>query len=160
MEENLAVVEAIVEIPRGSRNKYEFDHVTKSIRLDRVLFSSVHYPTDYGFIARTKAADGDPMDVLILVEEPTFPGCQVKIRPIGVLLMRDEKGIDEKILAVPIADPRFDDIRDISHVQRHWLVEIENFFNTYKLLEGKESYVEGWKGAEEARAVLERYWLP
>ena len=154
---SFATVEAIVEIPRGSRNKYEFDHTTGTIRLDRVLFSSVHYPTDYGFIPETKSADGDPLDVLILVEEPTFPGCRVKIRPIGVLLMRDEKGIDEKILAVPVAEPRFDEIHDIKDVQKHWLLEIENFFNTYKLLEDKETQVEGWKGAREAKAVLKRY---
>jgi len=158
MEQNFATVEAIVEIPRGSRNKYEIDHATGAIHLDRVLYSSVHYPTDYGFIPGTHAADGDPLDVLIIVEEPTFPGCRVRIRPIGILLMRDEKGIDEKILGVPVADPRFDGIQEIGDLQQHWLVEIENFFDTYKLLEGKETQVEGWRGAEEARAVLERYW--
>jgi len=158
MEKPYAVVEAIVEIPRGSRNKYEIDPATGSIRLDRVLFSSVHYPADYGFIPGTRSADGDPLDIMIIVEEPTFPGCLVKVRPIGVLLMRDEQGIDEKILGVPVADPRFDGIQDISQLQRHWLVEIENFFNTYKVLEGKETRVEDWKGAEEARAVLKRYW--
>jgi inorganic pyrophosphatase len=151
------MVDAIVEIPRGSRNKYEVDHKTGAIRLDRVLFSSVHYPTDYGFIPGTKAADGDPIDVLVIVEEPTFPGCRVEIRLIGVLLMRDEKGIDEKILAVPVGDPRFDEIQDIRDLQKHWLAEIENFFNTYKVLESKYSYVEGWRGAEEAQAVLEKY---
>ena len=157
---NQLSVEAIVEIPRGSRNKYEFDHSDGSIHLDRVLFSSVHYPTDYGFIIGTMADDGDPLDVLILVEEPTFPGCRVKVRPIGVLMMRDEKGIDEKILAVPVADPRFEDMHDISQVQKHWLIEIENFFDTYKLLETKESQVEGWRGADEARDVLRRYSIP
>ena len=151
------MVEAIVEIPRGSRNKYEVDHDTGAIRLDRVLFSSVHYPTDYGFIPGTKAADGDPIDVLVIVEEPTFPGCRVEIRLIGVLLMRDEKGVDEKMLAVPVGDPRFDEIQDIRDLQKHWLAEIENFFNTYKVLESKYSYVEGWRGAEEAQAVLEKY---
>jgi inorganic pyrophosphatase len=151
------MVDAIVEIPRGSRNKYEVDHKTGAIRLDRVLFSSVHYPTDYGFIPGTKAADGDPIDVLVIVEEPTFPGCRVEIRLIGVLLMRDEKGVDEKMLAVPVGDPRFDEIQDIRDLQKHWLAEIENFFNTYKVLESKYSYVEGWRGAEEAQAVLEKY---
>ena len=151
------MIDAIVEIPRGSRNKYEVDHRTGAIRLDRVLFSSVHYPTDYGFIPGTKAADGDPIDVLVIVEEPTFPGCRVEIRLIGVLLMRDEKGIDEKMLAVPVGDPRFDEIQDIRDLQKHWLAEIENFFNTYKVLESKYSYVEGWRGADEAKAVLEKY---
>jgi inorganic pyrophosphatase len=149
-------VEAVIEIPKGSRNKYEFDHATGSIRLDRVLYSSVHYPTDYGFIPGTTSADGDPLDVLIIVEEPTFPGCHVRIRPIGVLLMRDEKGIDEKILAVPLADPRFDGIKDLVDIQEHWLAEIKNFFATYKMLEGKDTHVEGWQGAREAWAVLGR----
>jgi starch synthase len=154
------IIEAVVEIPRGSRNKYEFDHVSGVIRLDRVLYSSVHYPTDYGFIPGTLAADGDPLDVLIIVEEPTFPGCRVRARPVGVLVMRDEKGIDEKILAVPIADPRFDGMEDLKDLQGHWLLEIENFFATYKTLECKETQMEGWKGAEEARAVLKKYRLP
>ncbi|MBC7223264.1 MAG: inorganic diphosphatase [Anaerolineae bacterium] len=159
-EERFATVEAVVEIPRGSRNKYELDPETGAVRLDRVLFSSVHYPTDCGFIPGAHAADGDPLDVLIIAEEPTFPGCRVQVRPIGVLLMRDEKGIDEKILGVPVADPRFEGIQDIGDLQRHWLVEIENFFDTYKLLEGKETHVEGWRDATEARRVLARYWRP
>jgi len=152
------VVEAVVEIPRGSRNKYEFDVATGSIRLDRVLFSSVHYPTDYGFIPGTKGADGDMLDILIIVEEPTFPGCRVNVRPIGFLRMVDEKGTDEKILGVPVADPRFDGINDISDLQSHWLAEIENFFATYKMLEGKESLVQGWGGVSEAKQVLKKYW--
>jgi len=159
MEAAFLVVEAVVEIPRGSRNKYEIDHATGAIRLDRVLFSSVHYPTDYGFIPETKSADGDPLDVMIIVEEPTFPGCRVKVRPIGVLIMRDEQGVDEKILSVPVADPRFDGIEDIRQLQKHWLVEIENFFNTYKLLEGKQTHVKAWKGAKHARAMLRKYCL-
>ena len=158
MKQDFSSVEAIVEIPRGSRNKYEMDHATGEIRLDRVLFASVHYPTDYGFIPNTESADGDPLDALVLVEEPTFPGCRVRIRPIGVLLMRDEKGLDEKILGVPLADPRFDGIRDISHVQKHWLVEIENFFNTYKVLEKKEAEVRAWKDSTVAIRVLKKYW--
>ncbi len=158
MKQTFSTVEAIVEIPRGSRNKYEIDHITGTIRLDRVLFSSVHYPTDYGFISNTKGSDGDPLDVLVLVEEPTFPGCRVQIRPVGVLIMRDEKGLDEKILGVPLADPRFDGIEDISQVQKHWLIEIENFFNTYKLLEKKETRVEEWKDSKVAKAVLKKYW--
>jgi len=157
MKKDVKTIEAIVEIPKGSRNKYEIDHDSGVIRLDRVLFSSVHYPTDYGFIPGTCSADGDPLDVLIIVEEPTFPGCRVTVRPIGVLLMRDEKGIDEKILAVPVADPRFDGIEDIGDLREHWLLEIRNFFGTYKLLEGKESLVEDWKNAKEARAILKKY---
>jgi inorganic pyrophosphatase len=160
MNENFTTVEAVVEIPRGSRNKYEFDTATGSLHLDRVLYSSVHYPADYGFIPGTQSADGDPLDVLILVEEPTFPGCRIRFRPIGVLLMRDEKGIDEKILGVPIVDPRFEGIADLKDLSKHWLAEIENFFATYKVLEGKETTIEGWQGATEARAVLQKYWQP
>ena len=151
------MTEAIVEIPRGSRNKYEIDHKSGAVWLDRVLYSSVHYPTDYGFIPGTRSPDGDPLDVLIIIEEPTFPGCHIEIRPIGVLRMRDEKGIDEKILAVPVKDAKFDEIRDIGDLMKHWLAEIENFFATYKMLENKKSIVEGWRGSEEARAVIEKY---
>jgi inorganic pyrophosphatase len=148
-------VEVVIEIPRGSRNKYEMDHETGAIRLDRVLYSSVHYPVDYGFVPGTAAQDGDPLDVLVIVEEPTFPGCRVSVRPIGVLRMRDEKGIDMKLLAVPVADPRFSGIADLSDLQPHWLLEIENFFAIYKKLEtGKESRVEGWGAAAEAASLL------
>ncbi len=156
MSDQAATIEAVIEIPKGSRNKYEFDHVSGAIRLDRVLFSSVHYPADYGFVPGTKAADGDPLDVVVLVDEPTFPGCHMTVRPIGVLVMRDEKGEDEKILAVPIADPRLDEIRDISDVNEHLRAEIENFFATYKVLEGKPTQVCGWRGRDEAWSVIER----
>jgi inorganic pyrophosphatase len=159
MKQAFSTIEAIVEIPRGSRNKYEIDHTTGALHLDRVLFSSVHYPADYGYIPNTKCADGDPLDILILVEEPTFPGCHIQVRPIGVLIMRDEEGTDEKILGVPLADPRFDGIKNINQVQKHWLTEIENFFDTYKILEkGKESHVDTWKDSKEAKAILEKYW--
>jgi inorganic pyrophosphatase len=157
MQNKEFTIEAFVEIPRGSRNKYEYDHCEGLFRLDRVLFSSVHYPTDYGFIPDTLADDGDPLDVMIIVEEPTFPGCRVRARPIGVLVMADERGTDEKILAVPDADPRFDDIRDISDIQRHWLREIENFFATYKELErGKETVIKGWEDVRKAREIIRR----
>src|SRR4051812_16885132 len=109
MAEQPDAIEVVIEIPKGSRNKYEFDHATGAIRLDRVLFSSVHYPTDYGFFPGTHAADGDPLNVLVLVDEPTFPGCRMLVRPVGVLVMRDDKGKDEKILAAPLADPRLAD---------------------------------------------------
>lgn len=151
-------VDAIVEIPRGSRNKYEFDATTDSIRLDRVLFSSVHYPGDYGFIVGTRCGDGDPLDVLILVEEPTFPGCRVRVRPIGVLLMEDECGDDEKILAVPSGDPRFAEVYDLKDLPHHWLAEVENFFSPYKSLEGKAASTGEWKGAKEACLTVARRW--
>src|SRR4051812_15212520 len=159
MVDGFTDIEAIVEIPKGSRNKYEFDHTTGSIRLDRVLYSSVHYPTDYGFIPGTTSADGDPLDVLILVEEPTFPGCRVRVRPIGVLLMHDEKGADEKLLGVPVADPHFAEVADLGDLPHHWLAEVENFFETYKALEGKVSTADGWRGAAEARRSLARHRL-
>jgi inorganic pyrophosphatase len=147
-------IDVVIEIPQGSRNKYEYDHVSHAIRLDRVLHSSVHYPSDYGFIPDTLSEDGDPLDVLVLVYEPTFPGCIIPVRPIGVLRMNDDKGYDEKILAVPAGDPRFDDVFDLPDLHGHWLREIENFFATYKLLEEKNTELHGWKNAEAARQVI------
>jgi inorganic pyrophosphatase len=152
------IVDAVVEIPRGSRNKYEFDEASASIRLDRVLYSAMRYPGDYGFIVGTKRADGDALGALILVEEPTFPGCRVIVRPIGVLFMADEDGEDEKILGVPQADPRFADVNDLSDLPHHWLAEVESFFATYKALEGKTSSTGDWKGAKEACLVVARRW--
>ena len=149
-----AGVDVFVEIPKGSRAKYELDKATGHIRLDRVLFSSVHYPADYGFVMDTQGGDGDPLDALVVVEEPTFPGCVVPARPVGTLLMRDENGEDEKILCVPIGDPRFDEIKDLKDLPRHWLREIENFFGTYKTLEGNEVRLGGWRDANVARALI------
>ena len=119
-----------------------------------MLFSSVHYPTDYGFIVGTLAEDGDALDALVVVDEPTFPGCHVIARPIGVLDMQDEKGPDQKILAVPMGDPRFSSIRDLQHIDPHWLREIENFFQTYKALEDKWTDVVGWEDAAAAGRVI------
>src|SRR5262245_3906632 len=156
MADDFSTVDVIVEIPRGSRNKYEFDPATGSIRLDRVLYSSVHYPGDYGFIPGTTSGDGDPLDVLILVEEPTFPGCRMRVRPIGVLLLRDGTDEDEKILAVPVADPRFAEVLDLMDLPSHWLAEVETFFETYKALEEKTTATGGWRGVAEAHEVLRR----
>lgn len=149
------VLEAIIEIPRGARNKYEYDDKRGIIRLDRVLYSSVHYPTDYGFIPDTLAEDGDHLDALVIVEEPTFPGCHVPIRPIGALNMLDVNGEDQKILAVPVGDPRFERVRDIDDISPHWLREIENFFDTYKTLEDVKTVVLGWDRAERAVRVID-----
>ena len=149
-------VDVFVEIPKGSRTKYELDKKTGRIRLDRVLFSSVHYPADYGFVTDTLAGDGDPLDALVIVEEPTFPGCIVPARPIGTLLMRDSKGEDEKILAVPVGDPRFDEINELTDLSKHWLREIETFFATYKELEGDAVTLGGWQGAKTAWALIEK----
>ncbi len=143
-------VEALIEIPRGSRNKYEYDEATGHLRLDRVLYSSVHYPTDYGFIPETLAPDGDHLDILVITHEPTFPGCWVEAQPIGGLDMVDEKGSDFKVLAVPTGDPRFETISELKDLEQHWLREIETFFSTYKLLEQKMTEVIGWHTCEEA----------
>jgi inorganic pyrophosphatase len=139
-------IEMIVEIPRGSRNKYEMDHRLGRIRLDRMLFTSTQYPLDYGFIPGTLAEDGDPLDAMVLLEEPTFPGCQVMIRTVGVFWMHDEHGPDAKILGVPAADPRYADLRDLDDVPAHVRAEIEHFFDIYKSLEpGKDTDVRGWQ---------------
>ena len=154
-----ASVRARVEIPRGSRNKYELDPAGGGIRLDRVLFSPLHYPADYGFIEDTHADDGDHLDVLIVTYEPTFAGCLVDVRPIGVLDMSDDKGRDQKILAVPIGDPRFADVADLPDLPAHFLKEIEHFFAVYKTLEQKAVEIYGWAGRDAAwRLVTEARW--
>ena len=146
---------AFIEIPRGSRNKYEFDEESGTFFLDRVLYSSVHYPTDYGFIPDTLADDGDHLDVCVLMTEPSFPGCTIVARPLGGLDMRDEKGEDFKLLAVPVNDPRFAHYKSLDQVGKHWLREIETFFATYKLLENKETNILGWYGLDFARQQIE-----
>lgn len=148
-------IEATIEIPRGSRNKYEYDHDRGVYRLDRVLYSSVHYPTDYGFIGGTLAGDGDPLDVLVIVEEPTFPGCHMRVRPIGTLIMMDEKGPDEKILAAPVDDPRFSEMASLADLSEHWKLEIAAFFRTYKELQGVQTDVRDWHDADEAWRIIE-----
>ena len=149
------VVEVVVEIPRGSRNKYEFDEEAEVFRLDRVLASAVHYNFDYGFITNTRAGDGDHTDALLLIDEPTFTGCRVWARPIGGLEMRDDQGEDFKVLCVAVADPHQAHVEDLGQVRPHRLVEIEHFFNTYKMLEDKAVDVVGWRDAARARSVLD-----
>lgn len=148
------IVMAFIEIPRGSRNKYEYDEKSGRFMLDRVLYSSVHYPTDYGYILDTLAGDGDPLDVLVLVQEPTFPGCMIEARVLGGLDMEDEKGSDFKVLAVPVGDPRFAHLHSLGDIGDHWLREIETFFDTYKLLEPKQTEVLGWHDVEETREMI------
>jgi inorganic pyrophosphatase len=148
-------IEVVVEIPSGSRNKYEYDHARQRFVLDRVLYSSVHYPCDYGFIDGSMADDGDPLDVLVVIAEPTFPGCVVRARPIGVLDMADEKGHDYKILAVAHDDPRWEGADALEDVSPHRLREIENFFETYKTLENRPTDVNGWLGVEEAWRIID-----
>ncbi|UCG39699.1 MAG: inorganic diphosphatase [bacterium] len=148
-------VDVLVEIPKGSRNKYEYDKKLGIIRFDRMLFSAVHYPSDYGFIVDTLARDGDALDALVLVWEPTFSGCIIEARPVGVFKMADEKGPDEKILCVPIADPLWNHIYELDQVPPHLLKEIEHFFSVYKDLEEKKTGIEGWGGLDEAVAFIE-----
>jgi inorganic pyrophosphatase len=152
--EDLERVDVIVEIPKGSRNKYEFDRERGAFKLDRMLFSSMHYPSDYGFIKDTWAEDGDPLDALVLVTEPTFPGCVIESKPVGLFKMRDEKGVDYKILCVPVGDSLWNHISGLGDVPPHLLIEIEHFFDVYKELEKKKTAVEGWEDAESARKVI------
>lgn len=147
-------VTAVVEIPSGSRNKYELDKASGLLRLDRVLFSAVHYPGDYGLIPRTLHEDGDPLDILVIVNEPTFPGCQIDCRPIGVLKLLDRGEPDDKILAVPSNDPFYGEYFDIADLPAHYLREVEHFFHIYKDLEGKRVEVGAWGKSEEAAAVV------
>jgi inorganic pyrophosphatase len=145
------VVEVVIEIPRGSRNKYEFDHEQHVMRLDRRLFTATVYPADYGFLPGTLGEDGDPLDVLVLLAEPTFPGCHVMARPVGVFWMEDEKGPDAKIISVLDGDPDYQHVHQLDDLPRHLLDEIEHFFNIYKDLEpGKSSSTAGFEGVGAA----------
>ncbi len=151
----------MIEIPRGSRNKYEIDHHTGAIWLDRFLFTATQYPADYGFVEGTLGADGDPLDALVLLDEPAFPGCHIHARPVAVCVMSDEAGDDAKVLCVPSTDPRWTRVQDIGDVHPHSLAEIRHFFEVYKQLEpGKASDVGEWQdraAAEvEVAAAFER----
>src|SRR5690606_13379551 len=142
-------------------NKFELDKETGLFRFDRLLYSAVYYPGDYGFIPSTLADDDDPLDVLVMVTEPTFPGCLIDVRPIGVFAMRDEKGQDEKILAVPVRDPLYDEYHELDDVAPHFLREVEHFFAIYKELEGVRTEILGWRDRDAAfgiiRSCIERY---
>jgi inorganic pyrophosphatase len=148
-------VDVTIEIPKGQRNKYEMDHVTGRIRLDRTLFTATQYPADYGFVEQTLGQDGDPLDALVLLQEPTFPGCLILARPIGMFRMRDEKGIDDKVLFVPARDQRQEHLRDLGDVPEFYRLEIEHFFTVYKDLEPGKS-VEGatWVDRKAAEAEI------
>ena len=143
-----------IEIPKGQRNKYEVDHATGRIRLDRMLFTSTRYPADYGFIENTLGEDGDPLDALVLLDEPTFPGCLILCRAVGMFRMTDEKGGDDKVLCVPSNDPRMEHIRDIHHLPEFDKLEIQHFFEVYKDLEPGKS-VEGATWVDRHAAELE-----
>ena len=150
------IFDVIIEIPGGSRNKYEIDHQTGRIRLDRMLFTSTRYPWDYGFIEGTLGLDGDPLDAMVMLDEPTFPGCVVRCRVIGMFRMTDEAGGDDKLLCVPAQDPRKEHLRDIHHVAEFDRLEIQHFFEVYKDLEPGKS-VEGatWEGRTAAENEIE-----
>jgi inorganic pyrophosphatase len=148
------VVRMIVEIPKNSSNKYEYDGELGVFRLDRALYSPLHYPGDYGFIPGTLAQDNDPLDVLAIVDDASYPGVLISVRPVGVLEMMDQDEPDQKVLAVPNFNPRFDQIHTIDQVFPHKLREIEHFFAIYKELEGKRTKMLGWRGPREARDII------
>ena len=148
--------DVVIEIPKGQRNKYEMDHESGRIRLDRMLFTSTRYPADYGYIEDTLADDGDPLDALVLLEEPTFPGCLIRCRAIGMFRMRDEKGADDKVLCVASTDPRMAPLKDITDVTDFDKLEILHFFEVYKALEpNKEVEIGSWVGLAQAEAEIE-----
>jgi inorganic pyrophosphatase len=151
---NHDVLTVVVEIPKGSRNKYEMDHATGQVFLDRMLFTSMMYPADYGFIQGTLGGDGDPLDALVFVGEPTFPGCHIRVRPIGLFRMTDEKGEDEKILCVPLRDPMWSHVGDLGGMPLPLLNEIEHFFQVYKDLEGHQVSTDGFEDRMAAERVI------
>jgi inorganic pyrophosphatase len=151
-----SVVNMMVEIPKGKRNKYELDKNTGLIKLDRYLYSSSVYPGDYGFIPQTLAEDGDPLDLLVMVNEPTFSGCLIEARIVGMFRMLDRGVNDFKVLGVPNSDPLFSHMKSLSEVPPHFLREVEHFFGTYKQLEGVTTESLGWTGAEEATAEVRK----
>ena len=150
------LINVLIEIAGGSKNKYEFDKDINAFALDRVLFSSVQYPYDYGFVPNTLADDGDPLDGMVLMDEPTFPGCVIAARPIGMLEMIDGGDRDEKILCVPDKDPRYVNVKTLDDVASHRLDEIAEFFKTYKNLEKKVTEILGWKGLDEVQPLVEQ----
>jgi inorganic pyrophosphatase len=150
-----AIVNVVVEIPSNTRNKVEYDPALQAFRLDRVLYSPVRYPGDYGFVPSTLAEDGDPLDILVLVTEATFPGCVISARIVGMLEMADGQSRDQKVLAVPERDPRFAEIVDLQTVPHHNLKEVEYFFNIYKELEGRRTAIVGWGGPADAYRAVE-----
>jgi inorganic pyrophosphatase len=145
----------LVEIPKGSRNKYEYDHDLDVIKLDRFLFSSMVYPTDYGFIPDTLGQDGDPLDAMVLVSEPTFPGCVIDVKAIALFRMEDDKGIDDKVLCVPLTDPAWNTLETLDDVPGALRDEIAHFFSVYKDLEQKKVTVDGWYSREDALEEIE-----
>ncbi len=149
------VINVLIEIAGGSKNKYEFDKDMNAFALDRVLFASVKYPYDYGFVPNTLADDGDPLDGMVIMDEPTFPGCVIAARPIGMLEMIDGGDRDEKILCVPAEDPRYQEVKSLKDLAPHRLEEIAEFFRTYKNLEKKVTEIQGWKDVDAVKPLVE-----
>ncbi len=150
------LVSVLIEIPAGSKNKYEFDKDLNALALDRVLYSSVQYPYDYGFIPNTLADDGDPLDGMVLMDQPTFPGCIIAARPVGMLEMIDGGDRDEKLLCVPDKDPRYAQVKSLENISTHRLEEIAEFFRTYKNLENKTTEILGWKGISDVLPLIDQ----
>ncbi len=148
------ILNVFIEIPAGSKNKYEFDKDLGVLALDRVLYASVQYPFDYGFIPNTLADDGDPLDGLVIMDQPTFPGCLIAARPVGMLIMVDGGDLDEKLLCVPVKDPRYAHVQTLADIPQHRLDEIAEFFRTYKNLEKKVTEIKGWEGLEATNALI------
>lgn len=155
------IVDVFVEIPSGSRNKYEWDHDIGGLRLDRILYSSIHYPGDYGFVPETLSGDGDALDALVLLGQPTFPGCTIRSRVVGVFDMADDKGEDAKLITVAEADPRWRNVTELDDLPTHLLDEVQHFFSVYKDLEGKSVRIDGYRDRDAAMQQLaqdrERY---
>ncbi|HEY7703333.1 MAG TPA: inorganic diphosphatase [Acidimicrobiia bacterium] len=145
----------VVEIPRGSRNKYEVDHETGEIFLDRTLFTATRYPADYGYIPDTLADDGDPLDILCLTTDPTFPTCRIRVRPVAVLRLEDQGEIDDKVISVPAGDPRHDAVQDVGDLEEHFRKELEHFFLVYSELEKEAVTSFGWEGRDLAMQLIE-----
>lgn len=148
------IVRMIVEIPKNSSNKFEYDPVDRTFRLDRALYSPMHYPADYGFVPGTIAEDGDPLDVLCLIDHPTFTGCMIEVRPVGVLELVDQTTTDHKIIAAPLKDPRFEQVQTIQDLPPHVVREFEHFFTIYKELENKVVETRGWQDVAHALEVI------
>ncbi|NEQ44000.1 MAG: inorganic diphosphatase [Leptolyngbya sp. SIOISBB] len=150
------LINVLIEIPAGSKNKYEFDKDMGALILDRVLFASVQYPYDYGFVPNTLADDGDPLDGMVMMDQPTFPGCVIAARPIGMLEMIDGGDRDEKILCVPAEDPRYADVKSLDDIATHRLDEIAEFFRTYKNLEKKVTEITGWQNVDQVMPLVQQ----
>ena len=149
------IVNAVIEIPQGSSNKYEYNAALDAFVLDRALYSPLYYPTEYGWVAGTLSPDGDPLDVLVFTSHPTFTGCVIRARTVGLLHMHDEKGEDYKIVAVADTDPRYLEVKSLDGLPKHVLKEIEQFFSVYKQLECKETEVLGWLGIDAAHKIIQ-----